>query len=67
MSMNSFERSILGELKMATGNRKLKEKDLLEWRTSKIEPQDGEIVIHLPLNGVWVAYPAPNGKEKPHG
>lgn len=65
MSMNTFERLILGELKLATGNRKLKEKDLLEWRTSAIKQRDGEVVVYLPLNGVWVAYPAPSKRATP--
>jgi hypothetical protein len=58
MAMTGFERELLAALKMQTGNRKLKEKDMLEWRTGKIEPRDGEQLVHLKHLGVWVCIPA---------
>jgi len=33
-------------------NRKLRVKDMMEWRTSKFEPHEGETVAYLPLNEV---------------
>ena len=64
--MTPFERSILAELREITGNRKLKERDLLEWCTGPISERPGEKVLRLPLNGVWVAYPdAPVKAAKP--
>lgn len=59
MTMTAFERQILNELKRVTGNRKLKERDMLEWRSGKIEPRDGEKVIELKTLGVVVAIPSP--------
>lgn len=56
MALSLFERNIVAELYGITGKR-IREKDLLEWRTTKIEKQAGEQVIHLPHNGVWVAIP----------
>lgn len=60
MSMTAFERQILSELKIVTGNNKLREKDMLEWRTSEIKPRDGEKIIKLPRAGVVVAIPETN-------
>ncbi len=60
MGMTTFEKQILTTLKVVTGNNKLKERDMLEWRTSKLEPQsDGEQIVHLKALGVWVAIPKP--------
>ena len=55
MSIRSYEREILEELKEVTGNRKLRIKDMMEWRTSEVKPHDGEMVFHLRKNSVWVA------------
>jgi hypothetical protein len=58
MAMTAFERQILAGLKASTGNRKLREKDMLEWRTGGIKPRSGEQIIELPVLGVQVAIPA---------
>lgn len=60
MAMTAFEREILHELKIVTGNRKLKERDMLEWRTGNIKPRAGEEIIKLPRLGVEVAITATN-------
>ena len=56
MSLSSFEREIITELHGLSGKR-IREKDMLEWRTAKIEQQRGEQVFHLPRLKVWVAIP----------
>lgn len=56
MALSLFERNIIAELFGITG-KKIREKDLLEWRSSEIKQQPGEQVFHLPNNGVWVAIP----------
>jgi hypothetical protein len=60
MALSGFERQLLAALKQATGNRKLKERDLLEWRAGKdsIKPREGEKTIWLDLYGVTVAIPS---------
>lgn len=58
-SLRTLEAAILRALREATGIKKLRQKDIMEWRTSPIEPQEGETVIHLPDPGVYVAYKKP--------
>jgi hypothetical protein len=60
--MRSFEAAILAELRTITGNKKIRQKDIQEWRTAKIDPHEGETVVHLPTTGVWVAYKLPEPK-----
>ncbi len=72
MALMPIERSIMNEIKMLTGNRKLTEKDLLEWSTSKSKVQQGlranEEMIHCASMGVWAAIPKQIKKEgKNHG
>lgn len=56
MSLSLFERNIIAEFYGMTG-KKIREKDMLEWRTTEIKTQAGEQVFHLPSNGVWIAIP----------
>lgn len=56
MALSSFEREIIAELHGLIGKR-IREKDLLEWKTSEINPRAGERVFKLPLSRVWVAIP----------
>lgn len=56
MSLTYFERGIIAELHLIIGKR-LREKDLLEWRTRELEKRDGEQVIEIPRLKVWVAIP----------
>jgi len=56
MSLSRFEREIIFTLHSVIGKR-IREKDLLEWRTGEIKEQTGEQVVHLPTLGVWVAIP----------
>lgn len=55
MSLRSLESAITYEAREVLDNRSLRVKDLREWRAAEIKPQDGEIVIYLPLNRVFVA------------
>lgn len=55
MSMATLERAIWHEAKRAFKNSKLRLKDILEWKSAEIDLQEGEVVAHLPDNGVWVA------------
>ena len=57
MALSKYEREILAEAKTVTGNKKLKEKHLLEWCTGVIKERAGERVDWLPLSKVWVATP----------
>ena len=54
MSMATLETAVLAELIMLTGNSKLKKKDMLEWSTGDIKPQEDEQVWNLPGMGVNV-------------
>jgi hypothetical protein len=47
MSMATLEREILAQAKIAVKNPKLKMKDVLEWSTGDVKPQDGEVAIRL--------------------
>jgi hypothetical protein len=55
MSLKSLEAAILIELKRITGNNKFRQKDIMEWSTGEIKPQEGETVYHLPMHQVYVA------------
>lgn len=55
MSMRALESAITSEACRIFHNPKLRVKDLMEWSTGQIKPQDGEVVEKMPLNGVYVA------------
>lgn len=61
MSIRDLERSIVSAAREKLENRKLRLKDLQEWRTTPItDAPDGEVVIELnePLTGhVFAAFP----------
>jgi hypothetical protein len=56
MSMATLERAILAELRDVTGKRKLRKKDMMEWSSGDIEPQEGETLVYLPGLKINVAY-----------
>lgn len=60
MSMRDLERVIWAELKVVTGNSKIRLKDIMEWSTGPIEAENGEKLIHLPDMNVNVAYKDPS-------
>ena len=53
MSMASFERKILAELRIIAVDRSLKMKHVMEWSTAKITPREGETLYYLPMSHVW--------------
>ena len=55
MSMQSLEREILREAKEVTGNKKLRMKDIMEWSTGEVKPQEGEKLFHLPKLAINIA------------
>ena len=59
MSMRELEAGILAELKQVAKNTKIRQKDIMEWSTGKIEPQDGDTYFYLTLLGVHVCVKLP--------
>ena len=55
MSMQTLERAIVASARVFLKNPKLRVKDLMEWCTSEIKPDDGEIVFFVDDPGVYVA------------
>ena len=57
MSMRDIERAIVAEAAVLLNNRKLRLKDLMEWRNAPItNPREDEIVLEVPASGVnWSA------------
>ena len=62
MGFSALEQGLMRELRVVTGNRALREKDLLEWSSSeeqvKKNLKDRERMIHCPNLGLWAAIPA---------
>jgi hypothetical protein len=55
MSIRSLESAITSEARRHFNNPRLRVKDLMEWSTSEVKAEPGEVAERLPLNGVWVA------------
>jgi hypothetical protein len=64
MSMRSLEAEILAQAREVFNNRKLRQKDILEWSSGHIKPQAEEVVAKLP-NGIRVAVAPEHDKRKP--
>lgn len=54
MGMRDLERAVLREARAVLCNPKLRLKDILEWSTGDLGPQEGETIFRVPL-GVNVA------------
>lgn len=54
MSMASLERDVLAAAKVYFKNPKLRLKDIMEWRTAEIRPEQGEVTGWVPKPGVFV-------------
>ncbi len=67
MSLRTLERAILYGAQTVLQNAKLRQKDILEWSTSKVEPDPGEIVVRVPNPGVYVAVKKEFDKRKGKG
>ena len=56
MSVAAFERVLWREAQQVLKNPKLKLKEIMEWSTAEIKPQEGEICVKCP--SAYVAVPA---------
>jgi len=64
MSLRSFESTLTWEARGVLNNRKLRVKDIVEWRTGEITPvPEGEVVVKLPMSNVWVCVKKENDKR----
>jgi len=55
MGIRELETAILVEAKIVTGNKKLRQKDIMEWTTGEIKSHEGEKIYHLPELNVNIA------------
>ncbi len=55
MGMRELEADILREARTVTNKKSLRQKDIMEWTTGKIEKRDDETVFHLPDLNVNIA------------
>ena len=55
MSMATLESAILAGAREVLKNAKLRQKDIQEWSTGKVECHPGEVVVRVPDPGVWIA------------
>ena len=55
MGMRQLEAEILAELKVIAQNKKLRQKDIMEWSTGTVKAQDGETLYFLPELKINVA------------
>ena len=58
MSIATLETMIWHECQNILQNKKMKKKDLMEWSTDLIIPQDREIVLRIEHLGIYAAVPA---------
>lgn len=64
MSLATLERAITEEARSILNNRKLRVKDMQEWSTGEVKPQEGEIVIFCPTIGAYAAFKKECDKRK---
>lgn len=65
MGIRELEAAILAELKEVSGNKNLRQKDIMEWQTgTSLKAQDGETLYYLPVLGVSVCVKLPAPKPK---
>jgi hypothetical protein len=67
MSMRDLEMAVVNEAKQVLGNDKLRLKDLMEWSTGKVEPQENETLVYLPTLKVNASFKIPEPKGKKAG
>ncbi len=58
MSLATLERAIVEEIREVINFRGFKNKDLMEWSSGPVTPEEGEISLFLPRNGVNVSFAA---------
>ena len=64
MGMKQLESAILAELRRVANDNRIRQKDIMEWRTRKIEPHGGETLFFLPDLGVHCAVRLPPAAKK---
>ena len=47
MSLRTLESVMLAEARIVTDNKKLRQKDIMEWSTGEIKPHPGEKIYYL--------------------
>jgi hypothetical protein len=65
MGIRALEAAILSGAKKALNNSRLRQKDIMEWSSGPIEHHDGEVTVHVPDPGVYVAVKKEHDKRKP--
>jgi len=55
MGIQQLESAVLAEAKIVTGNKNLRMKDIMEWSTGEVKPQEEEKLYRLPELGVNIA------------
>ena len=65
MSLRSLEAEILAELRILTGDRTIRQKDIMEWSTSPVTPQGDEVMVSLlfPIFPCSQSHPLSRWKE----
>lgn len=64
MSLRTLEAEILREARIVFNNSKLRQKDIMEWTTGKIDPREDEAIADLPHMQVSVAVKKECDKRK---
>lgn len=64
MSMRSLESAVLAGARATFNNRKLRQKDIQEWSTGGIKPQDDEVTAFVADPGVNVTIKKECDKRK---
>lgn len=67
MGVRELESAVLAELKQVAGNNKIRLKDIMEWSTGEIKPQEGETYFYLPQLGVHACVRLPAKKTAKSG
>ena len=56
MSLATVERSIVEEVRELINFRGFRKKDLMEWSSGPVVPEEGEVALFLPKMGVNVSF-----------
>jgi hypothetical protein len=55
MGIRQFEAAMLKEARIVTGNRQLRQKDIVEWTTGECKIVEGETIYFLPELKISIA------------
>lgn len=64
MGLRNMEAKILQELRIVSGRRTMRQKDIMEWSTGEIKAQEGETLYFLPELHIHVAVKLPDNAKK---